>query len=106
MEIGSAWSDHVTGSPPPCKAVDLSVVLRDKSIVADVAATLKQIAGRRGLSDNIPNEMAVVARDLQSRSFEGGAACNAVISGDAHGRLISHKGSQWYSQKPLRRRQS
>jgi phosphatidylserine/phosphatidylglycerophosphate/cardiolipin synthase-like enzyme len=72
----------------PFQAVELSVVLRDQWVVADVAVALQRLVGRRGLSDDIATEMAITARDLRRGPSAGGDARVAVVVGDAHDRLI------------------
>jgi phosphatidylserine/phosphatidylglycerophosphate/cardiolipin synthase-like enzyme len=72
----------------PFQAVEMSAVLRDQHVVADVAAALQRLVGRRGLSDDIATEMAIIARDLRRTPLEGGEACLAVVVGDMHDRLI------------------
>jgi cardiolipin synthase len=72
----------------PFQAVELSVVLRDNLIVADVAVAMQRMVGRRGLADTIATEMALSARDLRQLSSEGGRAEIAVVVGEAHDHLI------------------
>ena len=71
----------------PFQSVELSVVLRDNLIVADVAAALQQLVGRRGLADNVVNEMAFTARDLRRLGSAGGPARITVVVGEAHDRI-------------------
>lgn len=68
----------------PFGAVELTVVLRAQSVVADVAITLQRVAGRRALSDDIATEMSFLARDLRRRPNVGGAATATLILGDHH----------------------
>jgi cardiolipin synthase len=72
----------------PFQAVELSVILRDQRVVADVALAVQRLVGRRGLSDDIATEMAITARDLRRGPSTGGNAWLAVIVGDAHDQLI------------------
>jgi cardiolipin synthase A/B len=68
----------------PFAAVELSVVLRDAVIVADVAVALQRMIGRRGLSEDIATEMAFLARDLRRRAPGEGNATAVLICGDHH----------------------
>lgn len=73
----------------PFQAVELSVVLRDHQVVADVAIAIQRMVGRRGLSDNIANEMALVVRDLRrSVRSSGSSAKVSILIGEAHDRVI------------------
>jgi cardiolipin synthase len=72
----------------PFQSVELSVVLRDNLIVADVAAALQHLVGRRGLADNVATEMALTARDLRRVDSVGGPARIGVVVGEAHDRMI------------------
>lgn len=73
----------------PFQAVELSVVLRDSQVVADLAVALQRMVGRRGLADGIASEMALTARDLRrSGVSSGNAATMAVVVGEAHERII------------------
>lgn len=58
----------------PFRAVELTAVLRDPHVVADVAVAVQRMVGRRGLSDDIATEMSTVARDLRRQAPRGGAA--------------------------------
>jgi len=68
----------------PFQAVELTVVLRAASIVADVAVALQRMIGRRGLSEDIATEMAFLARDLRRRPASEGPATAMLIRGDHH----------------------
>lgn len=68
----------------PFKAVELSVVLREASIVADVAVALQRMIGRHGLSEDIATEMAILARDLRRRPASKGSSTVMLIRGDHH----------------------
>ncbi len=68
----------------PFRAVELTAVLRDPAVVADVAVALQRMVGRRGLSDDIATEMAIVARDLRRHSPKGGPAKISLVFGDNH----------------------
>lgn len=68
----------------PFGAVELTVILRAASIVADVAVALQRMIGRRGLSEDIATEMAFLARDLRRRPASEGTAIATLIRGDHH----------------------
>lgn len=72
----------------PFQAVELTAVLRDQRAVADVADALQQLAGRRGVLDDIATEMHVTARDLRRLPIGGGPATVSVLLGAAHDRAI------------------
>lgn len=85
--IGAVGSCNWLSSP--FNAVELTIVLRNQGVVADIAAALQRLIGRRGLADDIATEMAVVARDLRRRPEQGGGDARAsVVIGDFHDRLI------------------
>lgn len=78
----------------PFRAVELSVVLRHQGAVADVALALQRLVGRRGLADDLANEMAIVGRDLRRRRSAGGSDRVSLLFGEAHDReirLASHE---------------
>lgn len=77
----------------PFNAVECSVVIRNQHAVADVAVALQHLAGRRGLSDNIATEMAILARDLRRAPVASGADKISVVIGDMHNRLIREASS-------------
>jgi cardiolipin synthase len=72
----------------PFRAVELTAVLRDPAVVADVAVAVQRMVGRRGLSDDIATEMAIVARDLRRHTPKGGSAKISLIFGDGHDVLM------------------
>jgi hypothetical protein len=73
----------------PFQAVELSVVIRDSQVVADLAVALQRMVGRRGLADDIASEMALTARDLRrSGASTGNTATMAIVAGEAHERVI------------------
>ncbi len=72
----------------PFRAVELTVVLRDPRIVADVVTAVQRMVGRRGLSDDIANEMALTASDLRHFEPPEGAAEISLILGDGHDGLM------------------
>lgn len=72
----------------PFQSVELTAVLRDQRVVADIADALQQLAGRRGVLDDIATEMHVTARDLRQLPAQGGSATVSVVLGAAHDRAI------------------
>jgi cardiolipin synthase A/B len=72
----------------PFNAVELSVVLRENSIVGDVMVALQRMVGRRGLSDSIAAEMAQTSRDLYRAPSAGGLDRLALIVGEQHDAVI------------------
>jgi phosphatidylserine/phosphatidylglycerophosphate/cardiolipin synthase-like enzyme len=72
----------------PFRAVELTAVLRDPHVVADVATAIQRIVGRRGLSDDIATEMALVARDLRQHPPVEGSASLSIVLGDGHDVLM------------------
>lgn len=78
----------------PFQSVELSVVLRDQHVVADIAVALQRLVGRRGLSDNIATEMAINARDMRRTPSPGGNATVSILVGTAHDRLIRMASSE------------
>lgn len=73
----------------PFQAVELSMVVRDGQVIADIAIALQRMVGRRGLADSIANEMAAIARDLRrSIATAGGNATIAIVVGGGHEELI------------------
>lgn len=72
----------------PFNSVELSVVLRDPAVVADVAVALQRLVGRRGLSDNIATEMAMAARDLRGANSAYGSASVGIITGEMHDHIL------------------
>lgn len=72
----------------PMNAVELTVVLRDQAVVRDVAVAMQRMMGRRGLADDVANEMALLARSLSKRSAAGGEAEISLVLGDQHEALM------------------
>lgn len=72
----------------PFGAVELTVVLRAPSIVADVAVALQRMIGRRGLSEDIATEMGFLARDLRRRPPSEGPSTAKLIRGDHHDMMM------------------
>ncbi|MES0032468.1 phosphatidylserine synthase [Mesorhizobium sp. M0040] len=84
----------------PFGAVELTVVLRTQSVVADVAVALQRMAGRRGLSDDIATEMSFLARNLRRLPSVEGNAIATLILGDHHD-VIMRTGSGMAVRKVL-----
>jgi cardiolipin synthase A/B len=72
----------------PFQSVEISVMLRDQSVIADLAVAVQRLAGRRGLADDIANEMAMVARELRRHAASDGAARVAIVTGEMHDALV------------------
>ncbi len=72
----------------PFNAVELTAVLRNQHVVADVAVAIQNLVGRRGFADAVANEMGITARDLRRAAPASGDANVTVVVGDAHDRLI------------------
>jgi hypothetical protein len=68
----------------PFRSTELTVVLRDPGVVADLATSLQRLVGRRGLADDIANEMGIVSRDLKKLPLRPGKAEISIIVGDMH----------------------
>jgi cardiolipin synthase A/B len=87
--IGAVGSCNWLSSP--FQSVELTVVLRDNHVVADLASALQRMVGRRGLADNIATEMALTARDLRRTAISTGTTAKiAVVVGESHDRIIRH----------------
>jgi cardiolipin synthase A/B len=71
----------------PFNSVELSVVLRNNAVLADMAVAIQRLFGRRGLADRIAMEMSLTARDLRRMPANGGPAAMAVIAGEAHDQM-------------------
>lgn len=69
-------------------AVEMSAVLREPSLVADVAMVLQRLIGPRGLADPIATEMARIARHLRATPQRGGGCRAAIVSGEQHEGLM------------------
>jgi hypothetical protein len=72
----------------PFRSVELTVVLRDARVVADVASAIQRLVGRRGLSDDIATEMAFVTRDLRRLEAREGSALITLLMGDRHDEMM------------------
>jgi cardiolipin synthase len=72
----------------PFKSVELSVVLRDPGVVADVATAIQKMVDRRGLLDDLASEMALTAKDLRRIEPQEGEALVSLVTGDSHDILM------------------
>jgi phosphatidylserine/phosphatidylglycerophosphate/cardiolipin synthase-like enzyme len=72
----------------PFQSVELSVILRDQRVVADLAFSIQRLVGRRGLADDLATEMAVTTRDLRRHASSQGSAKVAIVMGETHDQLI------------------
>jgi hypothetical protein len=72
----------------PFRSVELSVVLRDPAVVAELATALERAVGRRGLSDTVATELALIARSERARPKSEGAAQITIVLGEAHDGLM------------------
>jgi hypothetical protein len=72
----------------PFNAVELSAVLRDQHVVADVCGALQRMAGRRGLADRLANEMGITANDLRREPARGGTTKVSLVAGAGHDELM------------------
>lgn len=78
----------------PFRAVELTAVLSDPYVVADVAEALQRMVGRRGLSDDIATEMSLLAGELRRSAPRGGSAKVSLLLGDKHDSLMRHASGQ------------
>lgn len=72
----------------PFNAVELTTVLRDSRVVADVTTALQRLVGRRGLSDDIATEMAIVTRELHRHEPRRGDALITLLLGGSHDEMM------------------
>lgn len=72
----------------PFRSTEVTVILRDPGVVADAAIVLQRLVGRRGLADDIANEMGIVSRDLRRLPSRLGAAEITLIVGDDHDSIM------------------
>lgn len=82
----------------PFRAVEVSIVLRDHAVVADVLTTLQKLIGYRGIIDTsgLATELAITCRDLlrlPSAAAENGGEVGIVV-GEAHDALIREASGQ------------
>ncbi|WP_044561597.1 phospholipase D-like domain-containing protein, partial [Azospirillum sp. B4] len=72
----------------PFRSTEVTAVLRDPAVVADVAIIVQRLVGRRGLADDIANEMGIVSRDLRRLPSRPGPAEITLVVGDNHDSLM------------------
>lgn len=72
----------------PFKSVELSVVVKDPKVVADVATAIQKMVDRRGLLDDLASELALTAKDLRRLEPKGGEARVSLVVGDSHNVLM------------------
>ncbi|MDQ1835479.1 phospholipase D-like domain-containing protein [Massilia scottii] len=72
----------------PFQSVEISVVLRDAAVVAQVARTVQGLLGRRGLAADLATEMAIISRDLLLRPAVLGDAYITIVTGEEHEKLM------------------
>lgn len=72
----------------PFRAVELTAVLRDSRVVADVTTALQRLVGRHGLSDDIATEMAFVTRELRRHEPREGDAQVTLLLGESHDEMM------------------
>jgi cardiolipin synthase A/B len=73
----------------PFRSTEITILLREPAVVGDVMRAFQRIIGRRGLSDTVASELELARKNL--RTTEAGVEGNAtiaVLSGDAHDKLI------------------
>ncbi len=68
----------------PFRAVELTAVLRDPHVVADVTTSLQRLVGRLGISDDLATEMTFATRDLRQNQPSDGTARITLVVGDRH----------------------
>jgi len=72
----------------PFGAAEVSVIVSDPRVVADVATCLQRMVGRRSLSSRISNELAILARELRQRRANEGSARVGLVVGPGHEGII------------------
>ncbi|MCL4853290.1 MAG: hypothetical protein KJZ78_18180, partial [Bryobacteraceae bacterium] len=72
----------------PFQSVELSVILRNQHVVADLALCIQRLVGRRGLADDMATEMAVTTRDLRRHASSQGRSKVSIVIGETHDQLI------------------
>lgn len=68
----------------PFNAVEISAVLRDQHLVADVCRVLQRMAARRGVADDLAHELAITVNDLRREEPKGGPHKVSLVVGSAH----------------------
>ncbi|SDG44135.1 phospholipase D-like domain-containing protein [Bosea robiniae] len=78
----------------PFRSTEVTVVLRDPATVADVAVILQRLVGRRGLADDIANEMGILSRDLRRMPARSGPAEITLLVGNGHDSVMREVSGQ------------
>lgn len=68
----------------PFNAVEISAILRDQYLVADVCRLVQRLAARRAVADSLAYELAITVTDLRREPPRGGPHKVALIAGAAH----------------------
>jgi cardiolipin synthase len=72
----------------PFKSTELTAVLRDPHVVADVATALQRLTGKYGVVDEIAAEMSELGSRLRRRPPIGGPARIRLVAGPTHDALM------------------
>jgi hypothetical protein len=72
----------------PFQSVELSVVLRDPTVVSKFASAIQGLLGVKGFVSSLANEMAIVSRDLDRRPKLGGDSTISIVLGESHDYLM------------------
>lgn len=78
----------------PFRSTEVTAVLRDPAVVADVAVILQRLVGRRGLADDIANEMGILSRDLRRMPARPGPAEITLLVGEGHDSVMREVSGQ------------
>ncbi len=94
LDTNEGWIGAVSSCnwlSSPFQSVELTAVLRDSHVVADLAVALQRMVGRRGLADSIATEMALTARDLRRSAIGTDTSAKiAIVVGVCHDHIIRH----------------
>lgn len=72
----------------PFQSVELSVILRDPTVVSKFASAIQGLLGVKGFVSSLANEMAIVSRDLDRRPKLGGDSTISIVLGESHDYLM------------------
>ncbi|KAB2943509.1 MAG: phosphatidylserine synthase [Hyphomicrobium sp.] len=78
----------------PFRSVEITTLLRHPQLVSRIAAAIGKMAGDRGLSDTLANEMALLRSELTWLRGSDGDALVDVITGEDHHRLLRRAGGE------------
>lgn len=71
------------------RSTEVTVLLRDQTVVGDTMKIMQRIIGRRGLSDAVAEELELARRKLRTGDVDPSANAKiAVLVGEAHDELI------------------